>query len=351
MYIEPRPDESSYSLLARAHLQTGARSPAESLWQLTGRRGHKPLSGLPTGSKEIVARIGLGIDVDEWVHKHTLFPLFRPFVPQQRLDFIRESIRGSGAAKSRLGLLRSHCGAMEQLAYCSRCNDLAVSQFGHAYWTRATQLNGVAVCAHHQLPLLKIAIEDLPWKSRALVLPEAGQEMRIPDDKKGALAFISQQVGELLNDRTNIAVQHQMYVDILRSAGLYTKMGRVRGRLLTSAIRRWLKPIRELQPFDQLLSSLGVERNWATIAVACEGGFTHPLKHIVIWGAIGSTWRDLVDSAFSEYHQMELKLRVASSPPPPTDAMVLETLQRTDTLTAAAGKLGCDVTTMGVWAD
>ena len=350
MLIQPRPDETTYSLLARAHVQIGVQNPSVSLLQLTGKKGFKPLSGLPTGSREVVRRTGISISVDEWVNNHTLLPLYRPFIPPERINYIREAIIEDGSTKSRLGLLRSHCGAMEQLAYCPRCIDLAVSHFGHSYWTRNHQVNGVSICSRHALPLHKILVEDLSWKNRALVMPGGGYTIRIEERQRELCEFVSEQLSEILNDKTGIIVSHELYVDVLRSAGLYTAKGRTRGRRLTSAVKRWLSPISQTQPFDTLVAALKVERNWATKTVACDSGFTHPIKHIVIWGAIGCEWNDLVNAASASGHQMELELCCAPSTPPP-DFVVLETLCRERTLTAAADELGCDVTTMAVWAD
>ena len=350
MYVQPRPDETSYSLLTRAHLQSVNANPANSLETITGVRGYKPLSGLPTRSFEIIKNLKLPLTIDDWINKHTLYPLFRPFIPANRITFIRESIEQSGASKSRIGLLRSHCGAHEQRAYCSHCNALAISHYGHAYWSRSHALKGVAICIRHAQPLHTICANNLAWKDRALVMPERGHELQIDDEQESALLFISEQVGKVINDTSGVHIRHEMYVDALRAAGLYTQKGRIRGRRLTSAIRRWLAPISRVEPFDELLRSLNVERNWATIAIACEGGFTHPLKHVVIWGAIGCCWNDLVNAAFAKGHQLDLALDF-STEQPPSDAIVLKTLHRAGSLTASAKELGCDVTTMAVWAD
>ena len=350
MHIQPRPNESTYSLLARAHAQMGSQNPATSLLHLTGKRGFKPLSGLPTGSSEVVRRIGASIDVDEWINNHTLFPLYRPFIPPERIGFVRDGLIENGATKSRLGLLRSHCGAMEQLAYCPRCIDLAINRYGHGYWSRGHQIVGILTCARHRLPLHRINVEELSWKSRALVMPGGGGAMRVEDGQVSRLEFVAEQLGEIINEKTDVTISHGSYVDILRSAGLYTAKGRVRGRRLTCSVRRWLAPIKKLPPFDRLWSAVSVERNWAITTVANDGGFTHPIKHVVVWGAIGCEWRDLVNAASTRGHQRELDLRFTSSTSAP-DSIALETLHRVGTLTAAASELGCDVTTMAVWAD
>ncbi len=350
MYLQPRPNETSYSLLTRAHMQSANANPANSLESITGIRGYKPLSGLPTRSLEIIENLKLPLSLDDWINKHTLYPLFRPFIPPHRIAFIRESIKLSGASKSRLGLLRSHCGANEQRAYCSHCNALAISHYGHAYWSRSHALRGVAICTRHAQPLHTICAKDLVWKDRALVMPEAGSELQIEDEQESALLFVSEQVSAIINDTSGVHISHEMYVDALRAAGLYTRKGRIRGRRLTSAIRRWLAPLSRVEPFDELLRSLNVERNWATIAIACEGGFTHPLKHVVIWGAIDCCWDDLLNAAFAKGHQLDLALDFATQERI-SEAMVLETLHRAGSLTASAKELGCDVTTMSVWAD
>ena len=174
--------------------------------------------------------------------------------------------------------------------------------------------------------------------------------MRLRDDQIERLHFLSSQITAVLVDTIGIKVKHEYYADSLSAVGLITKNGRLRGRWLSARIRKWLKPIADIQPFGDLVEALKVERNWSTVAVACEGGFTHPLKHIIIWGAIGCTWHDLVNAASTPGHQLELDLvRVRSSSL--SEGFLSDVFQRTSSLSAAAAELGCDVTTAGVHAD
>jgi hypothetical protein len=108
--------------------------------------------------------------------------------------------------------------------------------------------------------------------------------------------------------------------------------------------------LRDLAPFDQLYAALDVERNWITKSVACEGGFTHPLKHIVIWGAIGCGWMDLVNTAHAPGHQLGLDL-CHPAPTELSEDAVRDILERGRSLTAAAKEADCDVSTMSVWAE
>lgn len=349
MLICPRPEESSYSMLTRAHSQLANNTPAQSLRQITGIPGYKPMSGLPSRSEQIIDALRLPISIDSWIENHTQYPLFRPFLPAHRDEYVRLGIRGTGSTKSRLGLLRSHCGALEQLAYCERCVDQSVVQFGHAYWQRSHLTAGVLVCTAHNLPLSFVASSELPWRDRALVMPEGGSQKSLSVQQFDVLRFIAFQANAILTDKTQTKIQHQHYCDVLSSAGLVTQKGRLRGRRLKARIQRWLEPVRQIRPFTNLLEALRVERNWATIAVACEGGFTHPIKHIVIWGAIQCEWRDLVNAASTPGHQLEFSL-VRPSVVEITDEELRDILERAKSVSAAAKLLKCDVTTAVVHA-
>lgn len=349
MFVIPRPEESAYSILARAHVQLGSSTPAESLRRLTGIRGYKPMSGLPTRGEAVLAATGMPLTVDSWIHRHTLFPLFRPFLPKDREYAVRRSLIGSGCAKSRIGILRSHCGASEQLAFCERCTELLIAHFGHSYWLRSHLLPGVRVCARHQTPLTIVNLQQIPWKERALLMPIGGNRVELNDDQVERLHFLALQINAILAETVPIKLSHEHYREALSAAGLLTQGGRLRGRWLSARIRKWLKPIRRISPFDYLFEALDVERNWATVAVSCEGGFTHPLKHATVWGSIGCSWQDLVTAANKPGHQLDLDLRRVPREQPSSELM-LDVFERCSSLRVAAAELGCDVTTAVVHA-
>ena len=114
-------------------------------------------------------------------------------------------------------------------------------------------------------------------------------------------------------------------------------------------MRRWLKPLRRFHPYCTLFEALDVERSWVVSTVSCGQGFSHPLKHIIVLGAIEADWRDLVNAASRPGFQLALDL-TEKTKEIWTDEEVLEVLKSSLTLTEAAAKLRCDVTTMSVRA-
>jgi hypothetical protein len=349
VFVLPKPGESSYSVLVRAHVQSPSTTPAATLHRITGLPGFKPISGLPNRCGRIVDALSLPLAVDTWIDNHTLFPLFRPFIPQHRTEYIHTSLIESGASKSRIGLLRAHCGADEQLAYCEQCNWLSIARFGFSYWMRPHHVNGVLVCPDHQDALSVVDINQLDWKSRALVMPGNGRKPLLSEAQQLRLHFIAQQIAAILGSKNKSTIQSAHYTDILRSRGLLTRSGRLRCRNIKASVRRWLKPLRRLTPYDGLLSALDVERCWVVSTVMCGRGFSHPLKHVVVLGALESDWDELLSAASRPGFQLEFELQQKSRTWNKSD--VVEALNVTSTLTDAAKILGCDVTTMSVLAD
>lgn len=324
-------------------------SPATTLHRITGLPGFKPISGLPNRCDRIIETLSLPVAVDTWIENHTLFPLYRPFVPQHRTEYVRESLIESGASKSRIGLLRAHCGADEQLAYCEHCERLSVARFGFSYWMRSHHVNGVLVCPDHHSPLSLVDINQLDWKSRALVMPGKGRKSLFSPAQQERLLFVAQQIAAILGSKTRATIQSAHYTDILRSRGLLTHSGRLRCRNIKASVRRWLRPLRKLAPYDGLYRALDVERCWVVSTVMCGGGFSHPLKHAVVLGALESNWNDLVNAAYRPGFQLEFDLQQKVHTW--NEPEVVDALRVTSTLTEAAKKLGCDVTTMSVLAD
>jgi hypothetical protein len=342
--IKPNNGETIFSLLTREHVMSGRISPLVSLKEMTGHRGYKPLSSLPSFLGVICQKLDLGISHNEVINRHTLFNLYQPFLNPERRQFVIDGMIGSGATKSRMGLLKSHCGAADQLAYCCECAKTDIERLGFAYWHREHSLVGVEICPWHGVTLTKIEIESEKYGARNLQLP--GNEPTVnfwTQEQYERLSYIAQQISIILNSHSEIYITASNYQHLLKAEQLVTASNHIRIRALKTKVISWLKPLSQIGVYKQLFSALNVERDWTANLVAGRDGLHHPLKHIVLLGAIGSDYQSFMD-VLNGGEQLSLELNHAPRRSFTLDAL-LNICQGSMSARQASKVLGCSVNT------
>lgn len=345
VFITPKPRETIFSLLTRAHILLGSLSPLVSLQVLTGHRGYKPLSSLPSNIRHICKSLNLEINPAQIIQGHTLFPFYNPFLPAHRRDFVIDGMLDFGATKSRIGLLKSHCGAADQLAYCSECVKDDIYKYGFPYWHREHMLVGVELCHLHGLALIKIKLNESQFGDRCLQLPgELKSVNTYSETQYDRLRFVASQVAVVANTEIQISIDLDSYSPLLAENDLLTNSSHVRMKKLQDLIKDWLTPLAEVKPFNDLFVALNVERNWVASIVAGKAGMHHPLKHIVLWGALNTDFYSLINSVQC-IEQLRLPLR-CNRRCEITEDVLQAAILSCGSATAAARLLNCSTQTV-----
>ena len=149
----PYPDELLYSTIARAGVRMGITSPKELLDEVFGDRkvvATPDISGYLRAIAEHYPA-GAGLSVESLAYRHTLFPLYAPFVPESRrqqcLRLMARSTRG--IVHLRLGIAASRIKQPRALRVCRGCVDEQIALYGEPYWKRVWQARGADVCPRH----------------------------------------------------------------------------------------------------------------------------------------------------------------------------------------------------------
>ena len=112
-FLKFQTNESVYSILARAHCILGHDNPLQTLTAITGIRGFKPMSGLPTHLADIAGNLKIKKSLSDIIDQNTHYPLYKYFLRPSRRPAVLDAMCGAGAVKSRIGVLRNHLGAVE----------------------------------------------------------------------------------------------------------------------------------------------------------------------------------------------------------------------------------------------
>ena len=158
----PYQDELIYSTIARYGVHFGVTSPKQLLDDVYGNRKVIATTDLPNQLAAIVSHLNNDprIDVEYLAYRHTLFPLYAPFVPEERRIVCLNLMAGNscGAIHLALGVAASRVKQELALRYCPQCQKAQKQRFGEYYWQRLWQVKGADCCLEHG-QLINAAVE------------------------------------------------------------------------------------------------------------------------------------------------------------------------------------------------
>ncbi len=149
----PYPGELLYSVIARAGVHWGILSPKELLLEVFQNKKIIATPDLPSHIAAIAGLypLSLRIDQESLIYKHTLFPLYAPFVPEERRQACLKWLLGDsrGALHLALGLSASKVNVVSKFRYCPGCLKEQLANYGEYCWQRQWQVHGTDCCVKH----------------------------------------------------------------------------------------------------------------------------------------------------------------------------------------------------------
>jgi hypothetical protein len=284
------PDETMYSILARFSIYNGNLSYKHTIQDLFGVTTKRSVPDLPSNIEILIKRFPqIDMNPEEIIFKHTLFPYFAAFIPEDRVKkIIQKMINGDGSTiHTQIGINASSIIIDRTLKHCGECIREDFNLFRETYWHRIHQLPGVFVCPKHQIPLVKIrkklydfnqhqflpASEELFDFSATITYSKQTYEV--------LLAFAKEAEWIINNSITmpNYSFYKDKYIALLQNANIVSSNGRVDQIL-------WFKKVTQFYNFD-LLNLLESEvnnhpTNWIRTIVQKHRKIFHPIRHILI---------------------------------------------------------------------
>ncbi|WP_419877521.1 TnsD family Tn7-like transposition protein [Brevibacillus centrosporus] len=302
----PYPDELLYSVFARYHVWSRNRSCKATIKDLFGRDTVTAVIDFPNNLRMVCDQLSTeSILTPEYlVQHHTLFPLFRPFLPEKRVTQILQVMKGEGYGKRqnihlKIGVMGSDISIPQFLRYCKECFYNDIDKYGEPYWHRSHQVPGVIVCATHRTPLRESTVA---WSSRQ----NKQGFISLTEDKmnnKEQLEFqsIHEHAYELA-DEVHWLLQHELrtnglenmrayYIEKLKRRGLATHSGRARQKYLFNSLLEHYG-VAYLVQIHSLFHKNDIG-NWLTKMWRKPQYCTHPIRHILLINFLGDSVRNL----------------------------------------------------------
>ncbi|SHK13365.1 Tn7-like transposition protein D [Marinobacter antarcticus] len=155
-------DELLGSVIARFVKRQGLEDDKVALRQLFASQKIVPSSVLQGHANQLLANIGhlWTISPRELLEKHTLLPVFRPFVASKAYNhFVRDLCdEGKNHSMLRTGVNASNIVWPSNFRICPLCCQQQSRRFGYLYWQRLFQCPGVEACPEHGCLLIDTGV-------------------------------------------------------------------------------------------------------------------------------------------------------------------------------------------------
>lgn len=293
-FPRPYPDELLYSVIARYGVHRGILSPTELVKELFLSRNVAAVVDLPGHLNTLVDQIRHlhPYTVEDWIQRHTLYPVYLAFVPAERsLQILRSTCSDkANDIHTRIGMVASSIRPPKYLRICQQCYFEQQQDYGEAYWQRTLQLPGVIVCPLHAQPLSITNVHYRPANKFLFVQAEKCNVVTNFDfpevhNALPALVQLGKSYHELLNvfDVSPTVEQLGLFYFQLASRHNLTKRTRVDHVAVTERFLNYW-PTSLLLRLDQ---SLVPALSWLTMLFRKQRKVIHPLCHLLVWQCFG----------------------------------------------------------------
>lgn len=301
LFFPPAPGETIYSMAAR--YRAAVPSTPRGNGYFFGRRSMCASSLLPTGLIGILHHFPIHMKptVEEVVAKHTGFPLFAPFLSEQRLRKAMKAFEQGGSLHLILGTAPNGSIESHTPRLCPHCYEKDFEQLGYAYWHREHQLKCARVCYRHGT-----ALQEGDQPVRDLLCSPNFQHPELENtkplapiaDPQGLLPKIASDLAAVLNER-HPRIDNAKILSVFRVQLVKRKLIQPNGSV---SISKLSKLVRDHLPFDTL-QTLGCplrgsdSSNWVASIVRKRRTLVSPIKLALVSRVLGVPFSELLNDA------------------------------------------------------
>lgn len=289
-FPNPYKDELLYHVIARYHFALGNTDLRDTIREIFGVEDTIPSISFPTGLAAISAQLPKQTEFtpEYLIFNHTLFPLYKPFLPNKRaIQIFNQMINGKGTGiYAAIGMMAGSICAREALVYCPQCVSEDIEYLGEPYFHRSHNAQGVMVCYIHGC-LLKSY--DLSYRTSSRLefirLNHKKANLKseyLPHDMTSKLHKVACSVNYLLTHpliETNQQSIHKKYMNLLDGKGYLTCQMRVKQQELAQAFTAF----NDHNFLSHLQSTINGddESNWLKAITRKPRKTIHPIRHIL----------------------------------------------------------------------
>ncbi len=288
-FTDPYENELLYSAIARYHFYTGNVDFKDTLEECFESRNVIPSLEIGGPVNTLGKNIGGKYDADFIINKHTIFPYYALFLPEDRRQDILSNIKYKNCSGiyAQIGIVAGSICEKDGIYYCPLCSSEEIEQQGEAYIHREHQLQGIYQCVHHKINLKKYRVskvnisrlEYIRLDKNLLELNEYSNNIIYPDImqklSRDAYYLLNHGYSDIYKDRIS-----EKYKNLLYERGLTTSSMRVKQHELYQEFSNFYS--KELLSFLESSIDEDNEYNWLKVVTRNSDRTVHPIRHLLL---------------------------------------------------------------------
>ena len=153
-FPEPYPDELLYSLFSRYYVRSGYNKYVFAAEELFANRAVRPsFEFFPALKKEVIEQLTKEITLEEIVYKHTMFPYYCRFLPEERKRAALDALLRMDSGYNNIVLLPKR-KTIATMRYCPECVSYDRMVYGETFWHRIHQIKELSICPVHHCKII-----------------------------------------------------------------------------------------------------------------------------------------------------------------------------------------------------
>jgi hypothetical protein len=289
----PYVDELLYSVIARYGVHQDIQAGRELINDLFGSNNAAAVVDFPGHLQALCQHTNhlIRYSPNDWIQKHTLYPAYFLFLPDERRKQIIASAESeqAGNVHTRIGAAAFNVKLPRFLKICKECYQAQWQGFGEPYWQRSLQMPGVYLCPIHKNYLHET---DIPYHpaGKFNFIPATKVKLTkqlsidVSGDIKVKLTQLSQNISDLFEisfAETNLLAKWTGYYRQLASFNGYMHNTRVDHTRVRQQVESYWTP----SLFMCLDIPLGNPSNWLVQLFRKHRKGIHYLCHLMVWQA------------------------------------------------------------------
>lgn len=289
-FPSPYKDEVIFGLFTRYHKLSGNTLLSETLFDLFGDKiNNGTISNIPGRLNYLHSQLNYDqLYTPEYLlDKHTIFPIYTPFLPNNRIQQIIHEAKSGNASKipPMLGEISGDITKNKYAKFCNNCYEEAKQKFGEYYFNRIHQFPGNEVCHIHNVPLQKANVGGKLFKRSIIEITEDDIEYKQNKTVEHLQPYfynLSTDIDFFFhNDISHLNQEkiHKLYRNKLNDIGMIDRQGSVFHSELSKRVTDYY-----LSEFLNYLGcSIKVNKNhdWLKKITRNQYDYIHPLRHIL----------------------------------------------------------------------
>lgn len=307
----PYPDELMYSIFARYHKKSGNISYFHTIEELFGTKAAIAVVDFPSRLTYLTEQISMESKFipEYFIYNHTIFPLFKPFIFDDKAQKVIEDMKGNNGKviHMRLGVMAGGICKTKSLKVCTKCAEEDMMNYGEIYLHRVHNVPGNYVCLKHnmflkQYPIPKdknyaeyVNVNDIIQDTQSMIREDThikDEFMKLANDI--ALVF-SNTFREF-----NLEQVQQKYYFMLSKQNYISPKGIVKHKELYSHFTKFYS----FGFLDHLESSIDINDGecWLRRIAVRDRQVIHPIRHLLFIRFLFGGIKEFYKSKNEEYH-------------------------------------------------